>query len=387
MHDGRTPRRGDRAPSAPFIRGSSRFANRLRRLTMNHVASPCTDRSPVLGTSQLPRSLPSQALTASRRVDASCHPDHRWAFTLRNQNTNALRSKHLTGEPAAASRTRAFHLHGIPAAHMFLTRPPHSREGALLPRLPHPCGASTADAVHRCDPLFLISRLPWRCIRLGCMTVGRPMFALQAGGPNESTFHLAAEARASQTPGNARSLQHSHPVPRSSWGTFEPRTCQPLPLDSFDASLSRDVQQRSVPLDTQHLSMLPLCRRASRGPARMLALRPACCELPCEQGRSTRAFDESSRHSSLLPRQARLQSLPGGETMRDGLPHLARRPGRVDPLQALTTPGKTSPIAGQSLSWSSLPAGSLLKQGMMSARLRGLHPSTSPLRHSSVRRM
>ena len=60
--------------------------------------------------------------------------------------------------------------------------------------------------------------------------------------------------------------------------------------------------------------------------------------------------------------------------------------GRVGPLQALTTPGKASPTSGQLLSQSSLRGlAPCMKQGVMSARLRGLHPSTSPPRHPSVR--
>ena len=218
----------------------------------------------------------------SSRHDASSHPITlaiRSVSTADNQNTVSRFPK----PPEGASRARAFTPHWHPSQPEASSLDPLASEGAPLPRVPHPCGASTADAVSRCVSRPPTLGLPRRLQLPEAVTVGRPVVALEGSTPAGEPAGCVprAEALASRTPGVARSPQRSHPAPRSTpCGTVKSGTCLTLPLDNLGASPDRDALELSMPLDIPAPLDAAARPPSSREPPSLKALRPACSKDP-----------------------------------------------------------------------------------------------------------
>jgi hypothetical protein len=148
-----------------------------------------------------------------------------------------------------------------------------------------------------------------------------------------------------------------------------------------------NVRLSCVPLDTLHLSMQPLGRCvprtdiADRSPTRVV------------QGLLRRKDLHACYRWFFAPPLAASETNLGSNRFLEGKPCQSGCPARPKWVSVASTPCKFAshrerliPFPGNSFPHPSSRAGSLPKQGVMSARLRGLHPSTSPLRHISVRR-
>lgn len=175
------------------------------------------------------------------------------------------------------------------------------------------------------------------------MTVGRPVVAPEVSA-HRRTGKLLFEQRLPPhgrlaSPGlrSAANLRLALPC-----GTVGPRTCLVPPLDGVGASPDRDVPEPYVPLDTQHLSMPLLCRRRPEN--------PHCCWLSDPRVRRTSSEEETLTRASMnlrallrcFPDESGLQPPPGGRRCVSGCPETLGASGRVEPLQALNTPGKAS---------------------------------------------
>jgi hypothetical protein len=103
------------------------------------------------------------------------------------------------------------------------------------------------------------------------------------------------------------------------------------------------VLEPFVPLDTRHLSMPLLCRRRPENPHCCWLSDPRVRWTHLRRGDPHACFDESPRLAPMLPRRVWAPTTSWREMVPTRLPQPARMLGRVEPLQALNTPGKASP--------------------------------------------
>lgn len=220
------------------------------------------------------------------------------------------------------------------------------------------------------------------------MTVGRPM-----GAPEDATCQKLTclpSSRGSRL-ANAwhRQVSAAQPICASllPCGTVKPRTCRPPPLDGLGASLDRDVLQADVSLDTRHLPMPSPARRRPENEHCCPLSDPRVHKTSSEEKTFTRAFDGSSRPPSLRHKQAcgPTASWRGSRTVAVACSVRSAWSCRPPASSHHTVkPASRCRVARFPVRPEGrLPTG---RWEMMSARLRGLHPSTSPLRHTSVRR-
>lgn len=362
----------------PYALGN-RFACRHRRLTMTLM---CQDHQPKFGAPRHHRCAACLQTVRSSLHDASMHPIILAVRGISSPPSTRTPRPVSRALPKQTARARAF----TPSQHSSRFEAPHSTPSLSRRSPTHTLSTSLWCFVARCrDPMRPNTRCPRlpRCSRCPwCMTVGlsdsRPPRRLETGASLPSRSRAEAPERLT-SPGlrSAANLRLALPC-----GTPWLGACQPLPLDSFDASPCCDASELCASRHPPPLDEVARPPRPRNRPCGLL-LDPRFVESSSEEDIPASAYDGSSRRPLAAAR--RLQPFPGEETVPAN--RFAGPSGSVASTPCKLAPHPEAILPKGAIHFPVQPEGWLptRRQGMVSARLRGLHPSTSSLRHSSVK--